>query len=77
MHPAVFAPAQRFPRGQTAAADPRSARYQAWAQMFHSGAVWRLLANRCLSDAHLTAGAGSNHVSLLRTSQTLTTLHLS
>lgn len=46
--------------------------------MFHRGAVWRLVAHRYLSDARLTAGAaGRNHVSLLRTSQTLTTLHLS
>lgn len=77
MHPDVFAPAQSFPRGQTAAADPRSAHDQTRAQMFHAGAMWCLVAHHYLSDACLTAGAGSNHVSLLRTSQTLTTPHLS
>lgn len=77
MHLTVFAPAQRFPRGQTAAADPRSAHDQTWAQMFHPGAVWRRVAHRYLSDARLTAGAGRKRVSVLRTSQTLTTLHLS
>lgn len=49
MHPAVSAPAQRFPRGQTAAAYPRSARRQTRAQMFHPGAVWRLVARCYLS----------------------------
>lgn len=37
--PAVFAPAQRFPRGQTTAADPRNEDYQTWAQMLHPGSV--------------------------------------
>lgn len=73
MHLAVFAPAQGFPRGQTAAVHnpkPRS-------QMFHHGCMQSLVARHYLSAAHLTAAAGSHHVSLLRTSQTLTTLHLS
>lgn len=54
MHPAVFTPAQRFPRGQTTAADPRNADYQTWAQMLHPGAVWCHLSDACLAE-----GAGS------------------
>ncbi|KAI9516481.1 hypothetical protein NQZ68_015983 [Dissostichus eleginoides] len=53
----------------------RRPQIQTRAQMFHPGDVWRLVVHSFLSDAHLTAGAGSHHVSLLRTSQTPTTLH--
>lgn len=42
-------PSSEIPKGATAAAYPRSARRQTRAQMFHPGAVWRLVARCYLS----------------------------
>lgn len=72
MYPAVFAPAQRFPRGTNCSSRPQKCTrpdpgtdVPPWCHVASSG-----------TSLPLTAGVGSNRVLLLRTSHTLSTLHL-